>query len=449
MTRADRPTTLNETASAAESAPRTAAASATHSSSARSLSDLQETASPLAGDQGQLLEQTLKSRNRRTTRQNTGRSTAKSRAAAKAGNTAVTPSNTNEPLAQIPGESEQTTAAVSDRRSITGSAEFLAAELQRRLTEHFEFLQSTLLQTLDQNFEQLRQDQSVATDASQSELQSLSAHVGALLEKTAAAASASPAGRSATTDTRSSATAKTGPETPARNTPGRKPATSATGKKPPAKSWEEIRQELFEEVERKTESGYLADLPIELPVDPAPPTGMRDAVFSPAESGYVPADFSPTDDLVLTEIPKPGELEILSAEELRTLIQQREAMMARLIYRLRCHEETRLNLLTLDQLRTMQKELPEELATLVENSIRRTDNLTRLGELELAFERARLTREKNHLQQSRQWIEMLAKQMGYTLNADGTLARQPDVPKHSSRRRWLGKLGFGHPKREK
>ena len=244
MTRADRPTTLNETASAAESAPRTAADSATHSSSARSLSDLQETASPLAGDQGQLLEQTLKSRNRRTTRQNTGRSTAKSRAAAKADNTAVTPSNTNEPLAQIPGESEQTTATVSDRRSITGSAEFLAAELQRRLTEHFECLQSTILQTLDHNFEQLRQDQSVATDASQSELQSLSAHVRALLEKTAAAASGSPAGRSATTDTRPSTTAKTGSETPARNTPGREPATSATSKKTPAKSWEEIRQEI-------------------------------------------------------------------------------------------------------------------------------------------------------------------------------------------------------------
>mgnify|MGYP003345932295 CR=1 FL=1 len=449
MTRADRPTTLNETASAADSAPRTAAASASHSSSARSLSDLQETASPLAGDQGQLLEQTLKSRNRRTTRQNTGRSTAKSRAAAKADNTAVTPSNTNEPLTQIPGESEQSMATVSDRRSITGSAEFLAAELQRRLTEHFECLQSTILQTLDHSFEQLRQDQSVATDASQSELQSLSAHVRALLEKTAVAASGGPAGRSATTDTRPSTTAKTGSDTPARNTPGREPATSATSKKTPAKSWEEIRQELFEEVERKTESGYLADLPIELPVDPAPPTGMRDAVFSPAESGYVPADFSPTDDLVMTEIPKPGELEILSADELRTLIQQREAMMARLIYRLRCHEETRLNLLTLDQLRTMQKELPEELATLVENSIRRTDNLTRLGELELAFERARLTREKNHLQQSRQWIEMLAKQMGFTLNADGTLARQPDVPNRSSGRRWLGKLGFGHPKREK
>ncbi|MFN5796929.1 MAG: hypothetical protein ACK5AN_05285, partial [Planctomyces sp.] len=215
-----------------------------------------------------------------------------------------------------------------------------------------------------------------------------------------------------------------------------------------SRSWEEIRQELFDEVERKSEAGYLADLPIELPTEPAPPTGMRDAVFSPEEGGYVPADFSPSDDLVLTEIPQHGELEAMSADELRALLQQRESLMARLIYRLRCREETRLNLLTLDQLRTMQRELPVELATLIESSVRRSDNLTRLGELELVFERARLAREKNNLQQSRQLMDVLAKQLGFTVNSDGTLVRQAESQPRTGSRRWLGKLGFGQQVRE-
>jgi hypothetical protein len=175
---------------------------------------------------------------------------------------------------------------------------------------------------------------------------------------------------------------------------------------------------------------------------------MRDAVFSPEEGGYVPADFSPSDDLVLTEIPQHGELEAMSADELRALLQQRESLMARLIYRLRCREETRLNLLTLDQLRTMQRELPVELATLIESSVRRSDNLTRLGELELAFERARLAREKNNLQQSRQLMDVLAKQLGFTVNSDGTLVRQAESQPRTGSRRWLGKLGFGQQVRE-
>lgn len=150
----------------------------------------------------------------------------------------------------------------------------------------------------------------------------------------------------------------------------------------------------------------------------------------------------------MTEVPQQTELEKMSSEELRTLLHQREALMARLIYRLRCREETRLNLLTMDQLRTMQRELPQELAAIIESSVRRSDNLTRLGELELAFERARLTREKNNLQQSRQLIDVLARQIGFVLNSDGTLVRQVETQPKTSSRRWLGKLGFGQQGRD-
>jgi hypothetical protein len=150
----------------------------------------------------------------------------------------------------------------------------------------------------------------------------------------------------------------------------------------------------------------------------------------------------------MTEIPQQGELEAMSADELRALLHQRESLMARLIYRLRCREESRLNLLTLDQLRTLQRELPVELSTLIESSVRRADNLTRLGELELAFERARLSREKNNLQQSRLLIDVLAKQLGFAVNTDGTLVRQAESQSRSGSRRWLGKLGFGQQARE-
>jgi len=86
---------------------------------------------------------------------------------------------------------------------------------------------------------------------------------------------------------------------------------------------------------------------------------MRDAVFSPAEGGYVPADSSPSNDLVMRKIPHQTELEKMFPEDLRALLHQRESLLTRLIYRLRCRDETRLNLLTMGPLRMMQRELPQ------------------------------------------------------------------------------------------
>jgi hypothetical protein len=315
----------------------------------------------------------------------------------------------------LPEDSGRDEAAVTAE-----TADLITARLAQTLNEHFEQLGAALQSQLAGSFEQL-----------------LAAGLSAAPARPAA--DVQPVNTGKVSGRSSAATVEQ------RVTP-REPAGSST--KNLSRSWEEIRQELFEEVERKTEAGYLADLPIELPTEPAPPTGMRDAVFSPEEGGYVPADFSPTDDLVMTEIPQQGELEAMSADELRALLHQRESLMARLIYRLRCREESRLNLLTLDQLRTLQRELPVELSTLIESSVRRADNLTRLGELELAFERARLSREKNNLQQSRLLIDVLAKQLGFAVNTDGTLVRQAESQSRSGSRRWLGKLGFGQQARD-
>lgn len=419
----------------------------------RSLDDMQETPSPLVDGQGQLLEQTLKTRSRR--RRRSGEELSKGEVRPAAGSADLTGEQSVDALlfqvicesglgteVQIPqqldacpgfwnsqvsagtvpgGSSSLSEDSGRDEAAVTAeTADLITARLVQTLNEHFEQLGAALQSQLAGSFEQL-----------------LAAGLSAAPARPAA--DVQPVNTGKVSGRSSAATVEQ------RVTP-REPAGSST--KNLSRSWEEIRQELFEEVERKTEAGYLADLPIELPTEPAPPTGMRDAVFSPEEGGYVPADFSPTDDLVMTEIPQQGELEAMSADELRALLHQRESLMARLIYRLRCREESRLNLLTLDQLRTLQRELPVELSTLIESSVRRADNLTRLGELELAFERARLSREKNNLQQSRLLIDVLAKQLGFAVNTDGTLVRQAESQSRSGSRRWLGKLGFGQQARE-
>lgn len=416
----------------------------------RSLDDMQETPSPLVDGQGQLLEQTLKTRSRR--RRRSGEELSKGKVRPVAGSADVTGEQSVDALlfqvicesglgteVQIPQQldacpgfwNSQVSAGTvpggssslpedSGHDEAAETADLITARLVQTLNEHFEQLGAALQSQLAGSFEQL-----------------LAAGLSAAPARPAAEVQPVNAGQVSGRSLAATVEQRSAP---------REPAGSVT--KNLSRSWEEIRQELFDEVERKTEAGYLADLPIELPTEPAPPTGMRDAVFSPEEGGYVPADFSPSDDLVMTEIPQQGELEAMSADELRALLHQRESLMARLIYRLRCREESRLNLLTLDQLRTLQRELPVELSTLIESSVRRADNLTRLGELELAFERARLSREKNNLQQSRLLIDVLAKQLGFAVNSDGTLVRQAESQSRSGSRRWLGKLGFGQQARD-
>jgi len=461
MTRADRTKTQDSSAAAGSDVADTSAGSGSGRRTPRSLDQMQETASPLVDSQGMLLEQTLKTRSRRKGRSSAASDRTNAPPAAPIA-TAVSREMTPEQLlfqvicesglgseVQIPEtpgscpglwnaqvSAEPPVSAIPelpetrDRLQSAATAQLIAAELKLQLNEHFEQLGTALHSQLNDLL------QEVAEKMLQSE------HSGTAFTS-----------RTATSHTADSA-AEISAKTSVR--PAVEPAATKAGQREPAgpaarnlsRSWEEIRQELFDEVERKSEAGYLADLPIELPSEPAPPTGMRDAVFSPAEGGYVPADFSPSDDLVMTEIPHQSELEKMSPEELRALLHQRESLMARLIYRLRCREETRLNLLTMDQLRTMQRELPQDLAALIESSLRRSDNLTRLGELELAFERARLTREKNNLQQSRQLIDVLARQVGFVLNSDGTLVRPTETQPRTSSRRWLGKLGFGQQGRD-
>jgi hypothetical protein len=144
-------------------------------------------------------------------------------------------------------------------------------------------------------------------------------------------------------------------------------------------------------------------------------------------------------------LPEPVHEEQISDADLREVFRSRERILAELIGRYRRRREDCTPLLSAEQLRGLQDALPSTLSPLVEKSLRRIDELTRLSEVELAFERARLSRERKQLEQSRFLLEHQARQMGLTLNPDGSLARSEAGAGRQNGRRWLGKLGFGNP----
>lgn len=144
-------------------------------------------------------------------------------------------------------------------------------------------------------------------------------------------------------------------------------------------------------------------------------------------------------------LPEPLDIDQVPDSDLRDIFLSRERLLAELIGRYRRRREHQQELLSAEQLRGLHSQLPRDLETLVNASLRRIDELTRLSELELAFERARLSRERKQLEQSRFLLENHARQLGLTLNADGTMSRSDDSSGRPAGRRWLGKLGFGGP----
>ena len=77
------------------------------------------------------------------------------------------------------------------------------------------------------------------------------------------------------------------------------------------------------------------------------------------------------------------------------------------------------------------------------NSLQLRSLIKASGELELSLERARLSRQVSQLDNSRRLIEHNARQLGFTLEENGTLSN-PDkvILRGSGSRRWLSKLGF-------
>ena len=144
------------------------------------------------------------------------------------------------------------------------------------------------------------------------------------------------------------------------------------------------------------------------------------------------------------EIPRTVDPETLSDHELRDAFHARETFITTLIARIRRQQEQATGQLSPEQLRSLVTELPEELASQVRHTLKQMEDLARMGELELSLERARIARQVNQLEHTRQLIERNARQLGLTVSPDGTISGSTSQPgKGSSSRRWLGKLGFG------
>jgi len=234
--------------------------------------------------------------------------------------------------------------------------------------------------------------------------------------------------------------------------PGKSPGGSelqrVAGKANGSRTWEDIRKALLSECEAR-EHGFSADDNTYSPLQELMPVFTEpsfpdesDGPATPIEKPVFPA--AVPDEEFLGSIPVAIDPETLSDIPLRDAFREREGFLSILISRFRSQRDSFTNLLTLEQLRELQCDLPADMVRLVTQSLRRLDELTKLGELEMAFERARIARLKNQLQQSRQQIEVRARQMGLTLNDDGTLSTATVAHGKTSNRRWLTKLGLGH-----
>ena len=197
-----------------------------------------------------------------------------------------------------------------------------------------------------------------------------------------------------------------------------------------ARSWAEIRSEMMS-------GGELSEAPVA--VIPEPAIDLPEVTQLSSDRHFR----LPAQDPSL-EVPATVDLDAISDSQLRDAFREREEFITTLIARIRRQQETATQQLSAEQLRQLVIDLPEELAAQVRHTLKQMNDLARMGELELSLERARIARQVNQLEHSRQTIEYNARQIGLQLNPDGTIAPPSSQPgRGTSSRRWLGKLGFG------
>ena len=207
------------------------------------------------------------------------------------------------------------------------------------------------------------------------------------------------------------------------------------------RSWDEIRTELMSHTD-------LSDATVSIHSAGHSGSTDRDSAIAAAalvEATQLTSDrhFRLPEQDPLLEVPNAVDPESLTEAQLREAFREREAFISTLISRIRRQHENMTGLLSAEQLRALQTEVPEELENLIRVTLRRMDDLARMGELEMALERARIARQLNQLQHSKQLIEHNARQLGMTLNPDGSISSSGGPQRPSNSRRWLGKLGFG------
>ena len=205
------------------------------------------------------------------------------------------------------------------------------------------------------------------------------------------------------------------------------PSVSTAAKTSGSRSWEEIRNDLLlhgddRETQSETDIREATDL-----------ANLAALVKSNSEGAAI-----------LLDVPNAVDPDELSDAELREVFVEREEFIATLISRLRQSHQQSTGHLPAEKLMAMGEFLPDDLAAQVLQTLQQLDELARIGELELSLERARLSRQLNKLDESRQLLEHHARQLGLTLSDDGHVSTpKKSANRGSSSRRWLSKLGFG------
>lgn len=145
------------------------------------------------------------------------------------------------------------------------------------------------------------------------------------------------------------------------------------------------------------------------------------------------------------DIPSIADPSLLSEDELRKIVIDRERLISTLIRRVQ-KKSRQTPICSSEQLANLRDGLPQDLAARVDQSLAALNEQIRLGELELSLERARVSRQLATLAVTREKLDGRARSMGLSISEDGAVEGEIDaaLKRGSKGRRWLGVMGFGN-----
>lgn len=330
----------------------------------------------------------------------------------------------------------------ADRSSPAATAQNDAGELLAELRA----IRESLLQEVRTQFSALRDDQDDAFQAHETLVRRTWQRIRSQFRSgpTVAPVAAQPAPAAA----KPAATVRA----PQPSTPS--PATPAAGGN---RSWEQIRKDFLDACDSEAESAEVGGTAEIQPRDPADAllseiealnssgadsTGQQFQEEHLPDMEVVRQRMADSLSHILDSIPAPINADELDGEQMRVELLQRDEYIARMVRACRQVEEHRAPLLTMDQMQALAHYMPQESREVYQQAVARIQELNRMSEMEMSFERTRLVRERIVLQRVRQHLESSAGQLGMVLNEDGTLSRSEDGAKQPGNMRWLRKLGL-------
>ncbi len=223
------------------------------------------------------------------------------------------------------------------------------------------------------------------------------------------------------------------------------------------RSWEQIRRDFLDACDEEQEAVDATAVDDVKPIDPADALLSEIKALNSSVSGaagqqtyeeHLPdmeairQRMADSLNQILDSIPTPVDTSELDEQQMRDELLQRDEYIARMVRACRQVEEHRAPLLTMEQMQALAHHMPQDSREVYQQAVARIQELNRMSEMEMSFERARLVRERIILQRVRQHLESSAGQLGMVLNEDGTLSRSEDGTVQPGNLRWLRKLGL-------